>query len=175
MKPFQTYLVFFALVCCLGLIQCETNSCPEVANEIVGDEVFTVSFLNEGGGNYLDGVLDSGQIVVFLDTAGSKNAFPDYELIRPGYKDGNFGPFRFTERFLALGDGTLVPGRLEGKKFKFDYFIKRGELPLDTLTVEFLLSVDECKQFWSYIRYSHNGDTLGQYDMVQQAEIVIQN
>lgn len=147
---------------------CETN-----AKESVGDEFFTVEYRNSSGQNYLNSIYNLSNVVVFLDTAGGATPFPEFELIRPGHEEGAFGPFEFTDRFVSPVTDRVNTIQLYGQPFKFDYFFKKDTYGMDTLSVEFLLEVDECTTFWQYIRYSLNGEPLPEYDGMQQANIVI--
>lgn len=146
--------------------------CDPSGNAIVGEEFFTVQYQDPSGVNYLD-IYNPAGIVVFVDTAGGESPNPKFELISPGYEDGKFGPFHFTEKFIDLASNDINLPLLFERPLSFDYYIKKDTYGQDTLTVSFLLSVDECNYDWSYINYFLNGDPLPQYSGQAQANIVI--
>jgi hypothetical protein len=150
-----------------------TDPCENKVDEEVGDEFFTVTYLTPAGENYLEEVYNPANIVVFLDTTGGQSASPRFEAIRPGYNNGKFGPFFFTERFVSPIDNGVNQALLLGKRFNYDYYIKKDTFGIDTLKVSFLLEADECHFYWRDISYSVNGIPLIQNFGQQQADIVI--
>ena len=108
-----------------------------------------------------------------MDSTGGESANPKFELISPGYENGKFGPFYFTEKFVDIASNEINLPLLFERPLRFDYFIKKDTYGQDTLTVSFLLTVDECNYDWSYINYFLNGDPLPQYDGQRDADIVI--
>ena len=149
------------------------DPCEGSQNDEVGGEFFTVEYRDATGANNLTSKYNPNGIVVFLDTAGGENPNPKYELITPGYKDGKFGPFYFTERFLQATNGEVNSVLLFQNEYKFDYFIKKDTFGQDTFSVHFLVGVDECSYSWESIRYSINGDPLPQYDNQREVAIII--
>jgi hypothetical protein len=147
--------------------------CDSQAQAPVGGEFFTVTYLDATGGNYLTSVYQPSGIVVYLDTTGGEDPSPEYELINPGYADGKFGPFPFTERYIDPTNEVYNDVLLFGRQYNFDYYIRKDTYGVDTIRVSFLLDVDECGSFWRSIRYSRNGDPLPAYDNVRQADIII--
>lgn len=147
--------------------------CDDSQNAQVGDEYFTVEYLDADGNNYLNTVYNPAGIVVYLDTTGGEDPNPRYELISPGYENGKFGPFNFTERYINPTNDQFNDLLLVGNRFIYDYYIKKDTYGQDTLRVTFLLSADECNYFWREITYSLNGTVLPSYQDQQQAEIVI--
>ena len=160
---------FFAAV--LFLATACTKPCDPANNAVVGDEFFTVTYQDGAGTNYLD-IYNLDRVVVFLDTTGGSDATPRFELINPGYEDGKFGPFSFTEKFSILQTNDINLPLLFDKPFKYDYYIKKDTYGQDTISVSFLLEVDECNYYWSYINYSRNGERLPQYDNQTQVNMV---
>ena len=173
MNPFYYRLIVVSLVLTsLSLASC-VKPCDPALNAEVGQEFFTVTYTNNDGTiNYLNDVYNPAGVVVFLDTAGGANPNPKYELISPGFADGKFGPFYFTEKFLDLASNEINLPLLFERPMKFDYYFKKDTYGQDTLSVSFLLEVDECNHKWRYITYSLNGDPLP-YDGQRQAEILI--
>jgi hypothetical protein len=98
--------------------------CDPANNALVGDEFFTVTYLDNSGTNYLD-IYNLDRVVVFLDTTGGSDATPRFELINPGYEDGKFGPFAFTDKFSILQTNDINLPLLFGQPFKYDYYIKK--------------------------------------------------
>ncbi|MEO0468289.1 MAG: hypothetical protein AAF206_01615 [Bacteroidota bacterium] len=157
----------------LTVSACNESGCETVFQEFVGDEFFTVEYRDPDGNNYINSIYDLGNVVVFLDTAGGKDEVPQFERITPGYEDGKFGPFFYTERYVNQINNDLNQALLWENPFKFDYFFKKDSYGVDTLSVIFVLDVDQCRTSWGSIRYELNGNPLPEYDNQQQAEIVI--
>ena len=162
----------FILVCLFSFYACE-EICDSALNEEVGDEYFTVEYRSPAGDNYLEGIYNTSNVVVYMDPSGGENPVPDLQLIKPGYENGKFGPFRFTENFIDPATQNVNTVQLYGRVQKYDYFIKKDTYGQDTISLSFLMEVDECNNFWRFIRYSINGIPQVQLDLDQQAEIVI--
>lgn len=159
----------------LGLLfttACQPECDPSL-NESVGDEFFTVEYRKADGTNYLNEVYDLNNVVVFLDPEGGRGDAPNFELITPGYEDGKFGPFRFTDRYIDQARNEINSVLLYGEDLKFEYFFRKDDFGVDTLSVTFRLGVTACNTFWDEITYALNGEVLGAYQNQQQAEIVI--
>lgn len=166
---FNLTVIAFALLLCFGC----TEICDPALNDEVGDEYFTVEYRTASGENYLESIYNKNNIVVYRDPTGGKSAAPNLELIQPGYENGKFGPFRYTEDFISPLNGEVNTIQLYGEPYKIDYFIKKDTYGQDTISLEFLMAVDECNHFWRYIRFAINGVPQTQFDLDQQAEIVI--
>lgn len=156
----------------VNVISCE-DPCEGIESDEIGSEFFTVEYKDPTGTNYLESIYNPNGIIVFLDTAGGESSSPQYELISPGYENGKFGPFNFTERYIQQTNEAVNGSALYENPLSFDYYIKKDTFGQDTLRVEFLVSVDACREYWKYIRYYLNGDPLTQYENQQQAEILI--
>lgn len=161
-----------ATLCLILLTACEPECDPSL-DERVGDEMFTVEYKTPGGKNFLNEVYDLSNVVVYLDTAGSTNPLPKFELIKPGYKDGKFGPFSFTERYINQARNEVNSVLLYGETLRFDYFFRKDTYGVDTLTVTFRLGASVCNTYWDQISYSLNGELLPAYENQQQPQIVI--
>ena len=165
---------FWLIVLSIIILATACNDpCDGSSNDEVGGEFFTVEYRDPSGANYLTSTYNPNGIIVFLDTAGGESPNPKYELVSPGYENGKFGPFYFTERFIKATNDEVNSVLLFQNEYKFDYFIKKDTFGQDTLSVHFLVSVDECSYNWASIRYSLNGDPLPDYVDQRQAEIVI--
>lgn len=172
MSKFATGFPILMIVAIALLPSC-VETCPQNEMAEVGGEFFTVTYEDAAGVNYLTNVYDQDKIVVYLDTTGGESPRPDYELILPGFENGKFGPFTFTERFIDPTNQAPNAEILFGQPYSFDYYIRKDTFGVDTFKVDFLLDVDECSSFWRSIRYYRNGEPLPQYDDQQLAEIVI--
>lgn len=172
MKMMRTtsYGTILALTLFVWMSACNAP-CDPALNAVVGEEFFTVEYLDNSGTNYLD-IYNPDGVVVFLDTTGGASASPRFELISPGYENGTFGPFQFTDKFTVQQTNEINLPLLFGKPFTYDYFIKKDTYGQDTITVSFLLEADECNYDWTYIRYSRNGESLPQYDNQTQVNMV---
>lgn len=159
-------LAFFSLQSCV-------EECDPELNDSVGEQFFTVVYETPTGDNYLQSIYNLSNVVVFLDTTGGNDKVPEFELISPGFKDDAFGPFFYTERYLVPETGEPNTVTLYGIPYRFDYYIKKDTYGQDTVSVEFLMEVDECNNFWKSIKYYHNGDLLPQFNDAEQAEILV--
>ncbi|RMG75896.1 MAG: hypothetical protein D6722_00260 [Bacteroidetes bacterium] len=148
-----------------------TDPCKDSVSPDLGNEYFTVTYQDASGANYLDRYNLAG-VIVFVDTTGGANANPQYERINPGYADGKFGPFTFTERFWDAAKGDVNLPLLLGRNFAYDYYIRKDSFGVDTFRVEFLLEANNCTNFWRSIRYYRNGEPLPQYDNKKQVDMV---
>ncbi|MEM9933145.1 MAG: hypothetical protein AAF824_06025 [Bacteroidota bacterium] len=171
-NDFSTFLLFTVLATALSLTSCE-EECSSNPTEEIGDEFFTVEYVSPSGVNYLNNVYDPSAVVVYMDPTGGDNPFPEFELIRPGFEDGKFGPFRFTETFVNQATGATNDIKLFGIPYRYDYYFKKGDFGQDTLSLQFFLDVDECGHSWRNISYSLNGQVLTDYQDLQQAEIIV--
>ncbi len=151
-----------------------SEDCDPSLNEEIGDEFFTIEYQTPAGQNYLTEIYNTSEVFVYLDTTGGRIPEPPIELIRPAFKDGKFGPFRYTERFINQALDQVNQISFDGVLHQFDYHIYKGEeFGEDVLRVEFFLEVDECNRRWNTIRYFFNERLLDEFRDVQQAEIVI--
>ncbi|MDX2282787.1 MAG: hypothetical protein NW241_01435 [Bacteroidia bacterium] len=157
----------------LLMSSCIPDDCEETVSPRVADAFFTVTYQRPDGTNYLTSIYNPDGIVVFLDSTGGARPNPRYELIRPGYADGSFGPFRFTADFVSPADNSVNLTQLFGRVFQYDYYLKKDTYGLDTLRVRFVLGVDECRYFWQSIQYFRNGDPLTAYENNPAAAIVV--
>lgn len=169
----KTHLVIIIIfILLLNLISCE-DPCNGVISDQIGGEFFTIEYRDPSGTNYLESIYNLNGIIVFVDLEGGESTSPKYELISPGYEEGKFGPFNFTESFIQETNQAVNGPALYGNPMAFDYYIKKDTIGQDTLRVEFLVGVDGCRQYWDHIRYFLNGDPLSQYENQRQAEILI--
>jgi hypothetical protein len=165
----------FSLVAAFAILvlgACEPE-CDVTSNELVGDEWFTVEYKTTNGQNYLDEIYNLSNVLVYLDTAGGEDPSPNYELINPGYADGKFGPFHFTERYINQARNEVNSVLLYGRKLKFDYYFRKDTYGEDKLSVVFKLGVDPCNTFWEELRYYRNDVELEAYRNQQNPQIVI--
>ena len=125
----------FVLGLAILFTACEPE-CDPSKDEFVGDEFFTVEYKTTDGQNYLNSIYNLSEVVVFLDTAGGSDPNPKYELIEPGYKDGKFGPFGFTERYLNQARNEVNSALLYGEPFRFDYYFKKDTWTTVKVTVD---------------------------------------
>jgi len=159
-------IILFTLTAC-------TDPCEGLENASVGDEFFTITYQDANGGNYLEnGTWRLPNVEVFIDSAGNADN-PDFFRIRPGFEDGKFGPFPFTEDKIDPATRQPVLALIANQPVKLDFYIKKDTFGIDTLSVNYLLAQDQCHYFWSEITYTLNGEVLTQFANSQQAEIVV--
>ena len=144
-----------------------------MADPLVGTQYFTVEYVDEDGRNYLNSIYNKANVNVFVDFSGGTKPNTEYTRIEPGYENGKFGPFNYTEMFVDPISGEVNTTLLYGNLIRYDYYIKKDTFGQDKLTVEFLLGVDECNAFWQEIKYYQNDKLLEAYTNQQQAQITI--
>mgnify|MGYP007106202662 CR=1 FL=1 len=163
----------FAGLMGLALLQACVEECDVSLDDTVGGQFFSVEYRTPAGANYLQSIYNLSNVIVFLDTTGGKDPVPRYELISPGFKEGVFGPYFYTSRYVVAETGQPNTVRLYGIPYRFDYYIKKDSYGQDTISVEFLMEVDKCNHFWKSIKYYRNGDLLPEFTDQEQAAIVI--
>ncbi|WNJ16004.1 hypothetical protein [Pontibacter sp. G13] len=169
MKPSLSWMYLLACLFVVGLTACEETCNPNL-DEKVGDEFFTVTFLDSAGLNLID-TWNPADIVVYLDTMGGRPV-----EFRPGYTpDGVFGPFNYTQYDVVDPElqEVFYPGLYFDRRV-YTYYFRKDMDGEDTLRVEFVLEADDCNRFWREIQYFYNGSELEQYRNQQQANIIIQ-
>jgi hypothetical protein len=169
MKNLKIFLFALGLTGLFAFYGCA--ECDLSKNDSIGDQFFTVTYLDPTGTNYLESVYNLSNVVVWVDTTGGEN--PSLELISPGYADGKFGPFNYSERFIDPRTDLPNLFQLLGRMHRFNYHMKKDTFGTDVFTVEFRLDADECNQYWSLIKYYRNGVELTEYAGNQFADIVI--
>ena len=122
MKKIPLNLLGWVILSSIFFTSC-LNECKNIQVGDVGGESFTVEYLTPDGVNYINEVYNQSGIVVFLDTTGGTDRFPEYELITPGFEDGKFGPFLFTERYTDEATEQINNILLFNQIYKFDYYI----------------------------------------------------
>jgi hypothetical protein len=65
---------------------------------------------------------------------------------------------------------TLV---LLGRTLRYDYYIEKDTYGTDKFTVEFLLALGDCNEYWASIRYYRNDELMPEYNDQFNPEIVI--
>ncbi len=138
---------------------CETV-CDPSKNDEAGGEFFSVIYETPGGENYLDNIYRDDKITVFVDRSGGADEVPEFDLIFPGYENGKFGPFRFTEEWEDPASGRVRVEEILQRAFAYDYYIRKDTFGVDTFRVEFRVGANECNYFWDYIRYYRNGEEI---------------
>lgn len=172
MKTTPTYLVLLALLMTAFAPSC-MDPCKGTVSEAVGDEYVTIEYQHPGGQNALGTGTQAETFRVYLDPSGGASDAPTFKRILPGYENGKFGPFYFTRDFIETTTGKVNTLELYGKVHKYDYYLQKGSRDMDTLSVEFLMQVDECGHHWRYLRYALNGLPLPEQDLNQHAQIVV--
>lgn len=169
MKSVQYLLILF---CCLPLLLTGCfDKCDDTTPANVKGLYFTVEYQTPGGQNYLNSIYNQSNVQVFLDSTGGENTF--FEPIFPGYADGKFGPFYFTDRFINKRTDEPEYLQLYAKPYRFDYYIKKDTFGQDKFTVEFLLGVDKCQSFWQILNYYRNDKLIEGFDLNETANIII--
>lgn len=136
-------------------------------------QFFTVKYLNNLGENYLN-IWDKSGVVVYRNYYSNESKRTLAQYIDPGYANGVFGPFSYTDRLIDPATGRAKADELVGKTVSYNYFIRKDTYGTDTITVSMSLRYDGCNLVWNHLAYYLNGDELGQYAGNQKPEIVIQ-
>ncbi|MEL6624258.1 MAG: hypothetical protein AAFQ83_03855 [Bacteroidota bacterium] len=169
--PFSLWVVmgFVAMISLAN--RCE-DPCEGLSNEIIGEESFTITYEDPNGTNYLESIYREDKVVVYVDKSGGEDDIPEYERIFPGYENGTFGPFNFTEEFFDPTTNSPILVDVLNQVKRYDYFIRKDTIGVDTLTVEFLLATGPCVYDWEYIRYYRNGVEINGIADVERAEFI---
>ena len=149
------------------------NTCEEEIDDEVGGEFFTVEYRSQSGENYLNSIYNLENVLVYVDTTGGASEIPPLKLIRPGFKDGKFGPFFFTEAFVDPASFKINDPRLLGRRFRYDYYIKKDTYGTDVIRVDFLYQPNECARKWEVLDYYFNGELQANFSQQRQVELVI--
>ena len=156
----------------VGIGGCSPCTGDEVDDE-VGGEFFTVEYRTPTGANYLTSVYNTDNVIVYVDTTGGASDRPPLKLIRPGFSDGKFGPFYFTEKFVDLASFKINDPRLLGQRFRYDYYIQKDTYGTDVIRVDFLYNPDECARKWEILDFYFNGELQANFSKQRKVDIVI--
>lgn len=167
------------LVCMLGLAALALGSCQDDCIEdlpdvVLGTQTFTVEYQTQDGTNYIQNVYNAGNLQVTADYSGGDRTNGGFdERFRPGTNGtGQFGPFYYTERYIDSVTNLPLLSTYS-RIIRHDYYILKDTFGTDKLSVEFWISTDNCNTKWESIRYFLNDEELTEYDMQENADIVI--
>ncbi|MBX7241317.1 MAG: hypothetical protein K1X92_06155 [Bacteroidia bacterium] len=140
------------------------DKCDPNAGVKIGEQFFTVTYLDPAGGNYLtNGAWNLQDVVVRVDTTGGKSAL-GFKTLPQTFADGKLGPFYFTKNFLSPIDNQPNLNKLLAKTFTYDYYIKKGAVNQeDAFRVEFRLSADDCNLFWNILKYYKRDNSTNKF------------
>ncbi len=169
----QLKLWFLVLAGAMVLLSQGCDECTKLPDPPIGNQTFTVEYVTSSGTNYLNSIYNKNNISVYADYDGGTRPNPDFTQIIPGYAEGKFGPFGYTERYIIPETGQANTVLLLGNTIRQDYYMDKDTFGTDKFTVEFLLAADECNTFWSLIKYYHNDVHLPEYDGQEQPNIKI--
>jgi|GEM_PF-3439581 len=172
MKPVSLIYLTLIVIGCLFIESCTTPCDPSITvSRNLGTQFFTVEYRDSLGRNYLDSIYNRANVAAFVDTTGGENV--SYRQIIPGYANGKFGPFYYTEGFIDPVTGDPNLDVLLRNTFTYDYLLRKDSYGVDTLSVMFTLNVNECTVYWDQIDFFKNSEPLGSYSMQEAAEILI--
>jgi hypothetical protein len=172
MKAFNFFTLALLFVS-VGLWSGCEESCTPHPNPEIGFQSFTVEYLDPDGTNYLNSIYNRANLTVYADFDGGTRPSPEFVRFDPGYENGKFGPFRYTEAFYDSATFTPNPLPIQGRAVRYDYYIEKDTFGTDKFTVEFRLAADECGYYWAYIRYFRNDEPLPEYENEYRANIQI--
>lgn len=153
MKHFFKAVIFFLIgVSALFVSGCE--KCDPNIGVKVGEQFFTITYLDQAGGNYLtNGAWDLSLVEVQVDTSGGK-APGAFVPLPQTFTDGKLGPFSYTSNFIQPIDKKPNLNRLLSKTYKYDYHIRKGSINnTEVIRVEFRLTADDCNLKWSSLKF----------------------
>ena len=164
MKIKRSIFLFLAVAGSLLAMQ-SCDKCTESGTvTISGDaQKFSITYLanDSVNTNYVDSIYNTSNVNMFLNTNGGKGG---YSTLTDDLSDGKIGPFSYTNS----------PTRAQmGVPYDYVYIIQKDTFGIDTFRVEFLATVDECKEYWSQINYYRNGTLMAEYQGQEIADIVI--
>jgi len=172
--PFSLLICAFGAALCL-FSACKKDECADVENIRIGSgyQYFTVSYIDISGVNYLDnGLFRPSEVVVYRNRYSVQEKKEELIRIDPGYADGKFGPFTFTDSYVDATTGRANEALLLGKTISYDYYIRKDTFGIDSFRVTFMLTRDVCKSSWNVLSYTRNGQKLP-FDLKEKAAIVV--
>jgi hypothetical protein len=160
MKRSQLFLFVFALI--LGVTTLNgCKKCTETGDVTIDAtlQYFTITYTEPDGTNYVDSIFNNSNVSVLYADRYQNN--PQYIPLNytEDFSDGMIGPIPYT----TVPDEALI-----GVPYNSEFIIKRDTYGWDTIRIEFVAQVDECKEFWAEISYYLNGDLV---DAFQDEEI----
>ncbi len=161
--PFASSFVLVVLFFSVFWTACQEPCVPEPDPKI-GSQSFTVEYKTPDGENYLKSIYNKANITVYVDFDGGERPNIQYTRIEPGYADNKFGPFHYTEKFYDSTNFKANPVALLGRTYRYDYYIEKDTYGTDKFTVEFLLALGDCNEYWASIKYYRNDEHLSAYD-----------
>ena len=172
MKRIFNFIISFLLIGTMiaGFSGCGTK-CDPNAGVKIGEQFFTVTYLDPAGGNYLtNGAWDLNQVIVRVDTTGGKSA-NGFTTLPQTFVDSKFGPFFYTKNFLSPTDNQPNLNLLLAKTFKYDYYIRKGALNQeDVIRVEFRLTANDCNLEWNTLRYYKRNNATNLFEAITELE-----
>lgn len=172
MKFLKLSFVSVILLFSLLWTACEEPCVPE-PDPMIGTQSFTVEYRDPDGRNYLTDIYNKANVAVYADFDGGSRPNIQYTDIEPGYEGKKFGPFRFTEMFYDSANFQANTVALLGRTIRYDYYIEKDTYGTDKFTVEFLLALGDCNEYWANIKYYLNDEILDDYTGQFNPEIVI--
>lgn len=131
---------------------------------------FTIVYQTPLGQNYLD-IWDNTGVVVFRNAKSNQSGIKQIEVINPGFTDGVFGPFTYTEDLVDPATGRAKAELLVGKTVSYDFYIRKDKYGVDTITVSLSLKYEGCNLVWNRLEYYRNGELQDQYTNDETAEM----
>lgn len=167
-------LSFLSVILLFSLLwtACEEPCIPD-PDPMIGTQSFTVKYEDADGKNYLTDIYNKANLAVYVDFDGGTRPNIQYTLIEPGYAGKTFGPFRYTDMFYDSANFNANTIVLLGRTYRYDYYIEKDTYGTDKFTVEFLLALGDCSEYWARIRYYRNDELMPAYNDQFNPEIEI--
>ena len=127
MKNVFCWILTFSFVIALSLNACQ-DPCEGVTGASIGQEYFSVTYLDAAGNNPLLGTYRLSNVEVFIDSTGGGGPRPQFARISEDLSDGKFGPFFFTQDYIDPATRQPDVEALANRDITFDYYFKKDTL-----------------------------------------------
>lgn len=142
------------------------KKCTETGTVTIDEntQYFTITYKDVNGVNLITSSWNQGNISVLYADRTINN--PTYTPLayNEDFTDGKLGPLPYT---------VLPVQSLMGVPYSSEFLIKRDTQGWDTLRIDFVAQTDECKEYWSGITYTLNGDVQTQFEDMEIANFEI--
>ncbi|MEM0997704.1 MAG: hypothetical protein AAGN35_11510 [Bacteroidota bacterium] len=139
------------------------NTCDQTGTiEFSATQQFlALNYIQDSTGTNFTDIWRPTQVTVLWNGEGGEGQFTP---ISEDITDGLIGPFPYTVEPQEAQLGLL---------YEYQYIIRKDTFGTDTVDIRFYPAVDECREFFSLIEYSINGEPQPGFEGSQTATIEI--